>query len=831
MATTNFGFPYEPYNIQSDFMKALYEVLSNNQIGIFESPTGTLYIPQQSTDTKIVDPFDNEPDWVKNFQLNDEKQRQKEQYMEKKRIYRVELIMFVLNLYSCNITKNKTDDDYEQYVLDDYISDGDDNKGNKDSTPKTNSNSNISKEVLDLLAKFDSNNKKSTNYITDDSESNLKNDIDDGFEQQKIFYASRTHSQLSQFIHEVNKTKFSENVWTISLGSRKNLCINEKIQVLGSMQRINEACMDLQKKSNESERCPYLPSVNDVKRWRQFQEHALSQVQDIEDLYRKGKELHVCPYYGSRQSTKPAQLVVLPYQHLLHAHTRETLGISLKNNIVIIDEAHNLIETISSIHTITITSSQIDISLSQIRMYLEKYVSRLLGKNIVYIKQIITVLKSFKRVLENKERKDTVMTVNEFTHLSDIDHFNLFKIQKYLESSQLAKKLNGFNDKVRIEMEAAYQKEKLINPKTTIPDKLLQLQLQSSSLSILHQLEAFMMCLTHPNSDGRIVITYGSKGSNDFIPQIKYMLLNPAEVFKPIIDEAKSIILAGGTMEPISDFIRGLFPTVPKNKIHHFSCGHIIPSSNLLTLSLASGPSSKQFIFNYDSREDVQLMDEVGKSILNLCNVVPDGMVCFFSSFTYLDTVYKRWSTNESGNILDRISKKKKIFKEPKESNMVDSVLRDYSLHIDSKQSSTSTNGAILLSVVNGKMSEGINFSDRLGRCVVMIGLPFPNRYSVELNEKIKYMNNQVIQDNKNDVNLGQEYYENLCMRGVNQSIGRAIRHKNDYATIVLLDKRYSSPRISKKLPKWIGETIEDCPQFGRALGKVAKFFREKRQL
>lgn len=244
---------------------------------------------------------------------------------------------------------------------------------------------------------------------------------------------------------------------------------------------------------------------------------------------------------------------MLPYQHLLHTHTRETLGISLKNNIVIIDEAHNLIETISSIHTITINSSQIDISLSQIRMYLEKYVSRLLGKNIVYIKQIITVLKSFKRVLENKERKDAVMTVNEFTHLSDIDHFNLFKIQKYLESSQLAKKLNGFNDKVRTEMETAYQKEKLIYPKATMPAKLIQLQSQSSSLSILHQLEAFMMCLTHPNSDGRIVITYGAKDYNDAIPQIKYMLLNPAEVFKPIIDETKSLILAGGTMEPVKN--------------------------------------------------------------------------------------------------------------------------------------------------------------------------------------------------------------------------------------------------------------------------------------
>lgn len=106
-------------------------------------------------------------------------------------------------------------------------------------------------------------------------------------------------------------------------------------------------------------------------------------------------------------------------------------------------------------------------------------------------------------------------------------------------------------------------------------------------------------------------------------------------------------------------------------------------------------------------------MDEVGHSITNLCNVIPDGIVCFFPSFTYLDQVYKRWSSIESGGILDRIQKRKKVFKEPRESNQVETTLREYSLQIDSPDKKM---GAILLCVVNGKMSEGINFSDGLGR-------------------------------------------------------------------------------------------------------------------
>ena len=37
-----FPFPFPPYDIQEDFMKTLYGVLENGEVGIFESPTGTV---------------------------------------------------------------------------------------------------------------------------------------------------------------------------------------------------------------------------------------------------------------------------------------------------------------------------------------------------------------------------------------------------------------------------------------------------------------------------------------------------------------------------------------------------------------------------------------------------------------------------------------------------------------------------------------------------------------------------------------------------------------------------------------------------------------------
>lgn len=39
---TQFPFPYQPYDIQQQFMQALYSALDQGKVGIFESPTGTV---------------------------------------------------------------------------------------------------------------------------------------------------------------------------------------------------------------------------------------------------------------------------------------------------------------------------------------------------------------------------------------------------------------------------------------------------------------------------------------------------------------------------------------------------------------------------------------------------------------------------------------------------------------------------------------------------------------------------------------------------------------------------------------------------------------------
>lgn len=86
---------------------------------------------------------------------------------------------------------------------------------------------------------------------------------------------------------------------------------------------------------------------------------------------------------------------------------------------------------------------------------------------------------------------------------------------------------------------------------------------------------------------------------------LKYMLLNPNVCFEEIIKEARSVVLAGGTMKPMSDFEQLI---ADKNRIEYFSCGHVIPKENLLAITVGASSNGTKFDFSYNSRDSTQMV-------------------------------------------------------------------------------------------------------------------------------------------------------------------------------------------------------------------------------
>jgi chromosome transmission fidelity protein 1 len=269
-------------------------------------------------------------------------------------------------------------------------------------------------------------------------------------------------------------------------------------------------------------------------------------------------------------------------------------------------------------------------------------------------------------------------------------------------------------------------------------------------------------------------------------------------------------------MEPTEDFVNFLFPYVEKEQIEKFTCGHIIPSENLEVFVV--GKNNTNFEFSFGKRDDAAMINDLGYAILKLSKNIPHGVVLFVPSYKYLSQIMENWKTS---GLWEEISRVKKVFSESTSKN----ILTDYSTHIAKGQ------GGLLLSVVGGSLSEGINFSDDLARAVMIVGLPYPNAFSGDMIMKKKYIESEVLRktgDKRLAAETTRNFYENICMRAVNQSVGRSIRHINDYSAIYLFDARYKSSRIQSKLSNWIKDRISHSDNFTEILNSTSDFFHKK---
>lgn len=283
----------------------------------------------------------------------------------------------------------------------------------------------------------------------------------------------------------------------------------------------------------------------------------------------------------------------------------------------------------------------------------------------------------------------------------------------------------------------------------------------------------------------------------------------------------------------MDDYVHQLFSYVDPSRLKMWSCGHVIPKSNLTVWPISTGLNNVDFEFTYSKRNSQAIVNALGLSLVEISAVIPDGLVIFFPSYSYLDQVVSQWQKEGNGaskSIWSLLLSRKPVFREAKDTLSADDVLQEYT------QSVFNNRGGLLLSVVGGKMSEGINFSDRLGRGVIVVGLPFPNIQSAQWKAKLEYIEKSIIdRGGSRDEGraAGREFTENACMRAVNQSIGRAIRHRNDFASIILLDRRYQTPRIADKLPNWIKQGIMQ-KQGGNSFREVVKsletFFDSKKE-
>ena len=199
-------------------------------------------------------------------------------------------------------------------------------------------------------------------------------------------------------------------------------------------------------------------------------------------------------------------------------------------------------DAIAGIHSVSVTLAQMQQARAQLIVYLQKFRNRLKGKNRVYVAQIIRLLDSIITYLQLKlndtKSIDGQVDVSSLMAGKGVDQVNLFKLNAYLQESRLARKVDGyttFSEQVK---------------KDDMKDKPNHLSNQNikETVPVLMHVQSFLISLMNPSAEGRFF--YSKEDSPDIT--LRYMLLDPTFHFKDIVEDARAVVLAGGTMSPVS---------------------------------------------------------------------------------------------------------------------------------------------------------------------------------------------------------------------------------------------------------------------------------------
>jgi Fanconi anemia group J protein len=121
----------------------------------------------------------------------------------------------------------------------------------------------------------------------------------------------------------------------------RQTCIHHKVS---KSKTKNEACRKLVSEagSGGGAGCRHYKNVGGLIGNRDFRRGGAMATWDIEEIVAAGKRKKSCPYFATRELMVDADIVFCPYNYLIDPTVRDSLGIKLDGNIVILDEGHNV---------------------------------------------------------------------------------------------------------------------------------------------------------------------------------------------------------------------------------------------------------------------------------------------------------------------------------------------------------------------------------------------------------------------------------------------------------------------------------------------------------
>nr|XP_027200231.1 general transcription and DNA repair factor IIH helicase subunit XPD-like [Dermatophagoides pteronyssinus] len=665
---------------------------------------------------------------------------------------------------------------------------------------------------------------------------------------KKLIYCSRTIPEIEKVVEELRKlheyyidVNNDDSLVGLCLTSRKNLCVHPIASRQKDGKTVDGLCFSMtashkrqKNHDNPDALCSFYEQFENEGR-----EFVLPNgIYNIDDLKDLGRKQGYCPYFVARRAISYSNIIVYSYYYLLDPKIAELVSKELtRNSVVVFDEAHN-------IDNVCIESMSVTIN----KRILEKCQSNIgtLQETIQQIKEVdekrleseyhklleglhdASVAKKTDLFLANPILPSDILQEAIPGNIRTAEHFIRF-LKYFLEYMKSRLRIQH----VVKESPAAFLKD--IYSKMTIERKPLRF-CSERLRSLIRTLEVnnitdftplTLLCnfatlvSTYLRGFTIIIEPFDDRTPNVSNPILHFSCLDASLAIKPIFERFQSVIITSGTLSPIEMYPKMLDfnPVVARTFTMSLARQCICP------LIVTKGNDQVPMTSKFETRNDMSVIRNYGILLVEMSSIVPDGIVCFFTSYIYMEQIIASWY--EQG-IIDSIQKNKLLFIETQDASETSLALYNYVRACENGR------GAVLLSVARGKISEGIDFDHHLGRCVIMFGIPYVYTQSRILKARLEYLfDNYQIKES--------DFLTFDAMRHAAQCVGRAVRGKTDYGIMCFADKRFARDDKLKKLPKWIQEnmnkgvlnlSIEESVQLTRKfLKQMAQPFSKEDQL
>ncbi len=576
-----------------------------------------------------------------------------------------------------------------------------------------------------------------------------------------VVYSCRTHQQMSRVIEELKMIKQLKPISGVALRGRKELCLHPIIQKF-SLDAANAAdiCRYLKKEG----KCKYFLNMGKKQKLDNMKKITYNQILDSLEILDIGKSLEMCPFEISKKITSNSNVIAVSYQYIFNPSIRnsflQNLEKGLDDLILIIDEAHNLPSTAVDISSSILTSYSIDQAQSEAMKY--------------KMGEIYDLLEALQSVL-NDDTKE--LGVGEEVRI-DPNEF-IEKVEKRAKQQidnkliQALERLGDFVKEIQVK-----QNKAPLSYNNAVAKHLNQLLENKGKQSY-----AFFQSKTETKS-------------GDSNSKLISLSLDPRTITKEIFEKTYLTVSLSGTLDPFDAYISLVG----------------IPEAKTVSLNLPSPYEKENHITLVIDKISSKLEDRVPATFLKMVEVIntvvestPKNTGVFCASYSIMKSLL------DIG--LERsLSKPLFIAYQGMSSLENDKLIEDF-------KNESRKNGAVLISVLGGRSSEGSDYPGKEMQSVIIVGIPYA-RPSPTVNAMIEYLESQF-------PTKGREFGYNIpALTRASQAAGRPIRSLEDYAVIVLLDYRFIRHYYKKHLPNWLKENLHLVQAESIILeDKITKFY------